>query len=96
MQNAWLSCLCEKCIGFYCTGFVVSCRNRFFFAMIIGKNPQKFTDFVNYLLYTGRGKTKEVEQGKDLSGQLHGSKFLAAPVMSVSWKYIQKETTDKN
>ena len=48
------------------------------------------------MLYTGRGKTKEVEQGKDLSGQLHSGGFLAAPVMPVSWKYIRKKTTDKN
>ena len=48
------------------------------------------------MLYTGRGKTKEVEQGKDLSGQLHSSKFLATLVMSVSWKYNRKKTADKN
>lgn len=64
--------------------------------MRIGKNPQKFTDFVNYLLYTGRGKTKEVEQGKDLSGQLHSSKFLATLVMSVSWKHIREKAANKN
>lgn len=48
------------------------------------------------MLYTGRGKTKEVEQGKDLFGQLHSNRFLAASVMSVSWKCNQKKTADKS
>ena len=47
-------------------------------------------------MYTGGGKTREVEHGKDLSGQLHSSKFLAAFAVSVPCRYDSQEPVREN
>lgn len=44
------------------------------------------------MLYNGGVKTREVEQSKDLSGQLHSGMFLAASVVSVPYRYDSKES----
>lgn len=51
----------------------------------------KITEIVNCMLYNGGAKTREVERGKDLFGQLHSGNVLAAFVVSVPYKYDFKE-----
>ena len=58
---------------------VFFCRKKFYFAMIIGKNPQKFTDFVKNILYTRQGKTKEVE---------HFILYLDSYMVAAVWMYF--------
>lgn len=57
-----------------------------------GKNPQLFTENGNDMLYNGGGKTREVKHGKDLSGQLHSSRFLVTSAVFVSCRCNRKET----
>lgn len=58
-----------------------SCRILCYFATITGKNLQYFTEIVNEMMYNRGAKTREVAQGKNLSGQLHSGKCLDAPVV---------------
>lgn len=61
--------------------------NPFLFCDSNWEKFTKITEIVNCMLYNGGAKTREVAQGKNLSGQLHSGKLLDALVMSVSCGY---------